>query len=124
MEFFKPKTPRDGEVTLGDQRVKIPKLTPAKWRDLFGAIERLPNLVLSVLTAPADDRHAYILVAVDESLDEVCEVVAILTGIDKATIYDTAGLDEIVEFIAKTAQRNRLGDMAKNAQSLLGNKAK
>jgi hypothetical protein len=120
MNFFQQKASREDEVFIGDQRVKIPKLTPAKWRDLFAAIENLPNLILNVLASPAEDRKAYILVAVDESLEEICKVVALMADLDEQYVYDNAGLDEIVEFIAKTAKRNRLGDMAKNAKSLLG----
>lgn len=119
--MFKRKN--EGAVQLGDKHVKVPKLTPAKWRELFSAIETLPNLVLQVLAAPAEDKRAYIMVAIDEGLDEVCGVVALLADLDADYVKNEAGLDEIIEFLTKTAKANRLNDAVKNARSLLGNQA-
>ena len=114
------KVTRDNEVRLGEKRVQIKKLTPVRWRELFGTIETLTNLVLQVLAAPKEDKRGYILAAIDEGLSEVCEVVALLTGLDVEYVKNEAGLDEIIEYLAKTARYNRLGDAIKNAKSLLG----
>ena len=114
------KLPRDNEVRIGEKRVQIKKLTPVRWRELFGTIETLPNLILQVLAAPKEDKRGYILAAIDEGLDEVCEVVAMLSGLDSEYVKNEVGLDEIIEYLAKTAKYNRLGDAIKNTKSLLG----
>ncbi|WP_427036647.1 hypothetical protein [Cytobacillus pseudoceanisediminis] len=111
----------ENEMYLGDKRVRIEKLTIVKWRQLFETVDKLPGLIVQVLTAPQENFYAYVLTAFNLALDEVAHVVAVLSGIDYEYILENVGIDEQIEYLAKTVKRNRLDSVAKNVQSLLPN---
>lgn len=111
----------ENEMYLGDKRVRIEKLTIVKWRQLFEAVDKLPGLIVQVLTAPQENFYAYVLTAFNLALDEVAHVVAVLSGIDYDYILENVGIDEQIEYLARTVKRNRLDSVAKNVQSLLPN---
>jgi hypothetical protein len=107
------------EMMLGEQRVKIEKLTIAKWRELFAVIDKLPGLIVQILSAPQDDFYAYVVAGLDIAFEEVAKIVSVLTGLDEDFIIQNAGVDELFEYVSKTVKRNRLEDVAKNVKSLL-----
>lgn len=109
----------ENEMYLGDKRVRIEKLTIVKWRQLFEAVDKLPGLIVQILTAPQENFYEYVLTALDLALEEVAQVVAILSGVDFDYIVEHVGIDEQVEYLAKTVKRNRLDTVAKNVKSLL-----
>lgn len=109
----------ENEMYLGDKRVRIEKLTIVKWRQLFETVDKLPGLIVQVLTAPQENFYAYVLTAFNLALDEVAHVVAVLSGIDYEYILENVGIDEQIEYLARTVKRNRLDTVAKNVQSLL-----
>lgn len=111
----------ENEMYLGDKRVRIEKLTIVKWRQLFEAVDKLPGLIVQVLTAPQENFYAYVLTAFNLALDEVAHVVAVLSGLDYEYILENVGIDEQIEYLARTVKRNRLDSVAKNVQSLLPN---
>lgn len=115
---FKFKT-NDYEMYLGDKRVSINKLTPNRWRTLFDTIDTLPGLILQVITAPQENFHAYLISACELALDEVVKVVAVLSDVDEDYLNEYVGLDEMVEYLSRTAKRNNLADTVKNVTSLL-----
>jgi len=110
---------RADTVMLGDKRVKITKLTPKYWRELFEAIDLLPSLIVNVAKAPSDQFMAYALTAAEVAMDEVIEITHILTGIDRDYLENEVGLDEIIEYFSKMAEYNSLEQMLKNMKSLL-----
>jgi hypothetical protein len=107
------------EMMLGEKRVKIEKLTIAKWRELFEVVDKLPGLIVQVLTAPSDDFYAYVVTALDLATDEITKIVSVLSGVDSEYLQETVGVDELFEYLAKTVKRNRLEGVVKNVQSLL-----
>lgn len=107
------------EMMLGDKRVKIEKLTIAKWRELFEVVDKLPGLIVQVLTAPSDDFYAYVVTALDIAADEITKIVSVLSGVDSEYLQENVGVDELFEYLAKTVKRNRLDGVVKNVQSLL-----
>lgn len=111
----------ENETYLGDKRVRIEKLTIAKWRKLFETVDKLPGLILQVLTAPQENFYEYVLTALDLALEEVAQVVSVLSGLDFDYIVEHVGIDEQVEYLAKTVKLNRLDAVAKNVKSLLPN---
>ncbi|WP_404351680.1 hypothetical protein LG311_10290 [Sutcliffiella horikoshii] len=115
---FKFKT-NDYEMYLGDKRVSINKLTPNRWRTLFDTIDTLPGLILQVITAPQENFHAYLISACELAIDEVVKVVAVLSDVDEDYLNEYVGLDEMVEYLSRTAKRNNLADTVKNVTSLL-----
>lgn len=109
----------DNAVYLGNKKVDVKKLTPNLWRKLFGTLDRLPGLIMQVVLAPKEDFYSYVLSACDIALDEVEAVVSVLSGIDKEYIAEHAGLDEIIDYLVKTAKKNNLNSVVKNVKSLL-----
>ncbi|MGM0904268.1 MAG: hypothetical protein ACQEXB_24590 [Bacillota bacterium] len=110
------------EMYLGDKRVRIEKLTIAKWRQLFETVDKLPGLIVQVITAPQDDYYAYVLSALDIAFEEIAQVVSVLSGVSVDYIIEHVGIDELIEYLARTVKRNRLDDVVKNAKSLLPTK--
>lgn len=119
MRNLKKAFMREDSMLLGEKRVKIEKLTPKKWKELFGVIDMLPSLIVNVVQAPQDQFMAYALTAAEVGMDELMEVTSILTGIEKEYLEDEVGLDEIVEYVTKMIEFNSLERMVKNLQSLL-----
>jgi hypothetical protein len=107
------------EMFLGEKRVKIEKLTIVKWRELFGTVDKLPGLIVQVLSAPQSDFYAYVITALDIAFDEITQVVSVLSGVEAEYLTENVGVDEIFEYLAKTIKRNRLDDVVKNVKSLL-----
>lgn len=126
MEFFRSNksTPAPRGVTFGEGRdskksAPIRKITIAQWQELFGVINSLPQLLMSVLTAPPAQRAGYLIVALSESIDDITRVVAVLTGFDEEWIKENASGDELVAFFTETAKINNFGELIKNAQGVL-----
>lgn len=80
----------------------------------------IPQLLISVISAPPQDRAGYFVVALRESFDDIVRVTSILTGIDEEYIEQNASLDELVEFYKAASEANRFGEMLKNGLSVLG----
>jgi hypothetical protein len=109
----------ENEMYLGEKRVKIEKLTIVKWRELFGTVDKLPGLIVQVLSAPQSDFYAYVITALDIAFDEIAQVVSVLSGVDAEYLKENVGVDEVFEYLARTVKRNRLDDLVKNVKSLL-----
>jgi hypothetical protein len=112
----------ENEMMLGEKRVRIEKLTIIKWRQLFETVDKLPGLIVQVLSAPADDFYSYVITALDIAFDEIAEIVAVLSGVDAEYIAEHVGVDELFEYLSRTVKRNRLDDVVKNVKSLLPTK--
>lgn len=118
--FFNRSGSARDTATLGDKTVPIPKLTVAKWKALFSVIETLPQLIVSVLAAKqSDDFAATAVVGAELALDEAVKIVAVLAELDPEYIEQNADLNELLTFIAKTAQKNDLAAVAKNFRAVL-----
>jgi hypothetical protein len=118
----KIKALNENEMMLGDKRVRIEKLTIVKWRQLFSTVDKLPGLIVQVLSAPADDFYSYVITALDIAFDEIAEIVAVLSGVDVGYITEHVGVDELFEYLSRTVKRKRLDDVVKNVKSLLPTK--
>ncbi|MEG7333221.1 hypothetical protein [Bacillus sp. 0102A] len=118
MNLF-PKKQDPEAVNLGKHTVQVAKLTPAKWKQLFATADKIPGLVLQVLSAPKTDFYSYLLSAVDIALDEIVAIVAMLSGVDSEYIHEEVGTDELIEYLALTIKKNRLDSQVKNVMSLL-----
>ncbi|MEC0167858.1 hypothetical protein [Paenibacillus graminis] len=68
-------------VLLGGQAVKVRKVTIGQWRELYSVVGTLPQMLLSVVTAPADSRVSYLLAVMESAIDDVVNVVAVLTDL-------------------------------------------
>ncbi|MDR4936066.1 hypothetical protein RGU11_06755 [Rossellomorea marisflavi] len=118
-QFRKLTTLTEDEMWLGEKRVKINKLTPNRWRDLFETVDRLPGIIVQVISAPQDDFYATVVAGLEVAMDEVIEIVAVLSDLDADYINAEVGVDEIFEYLTRTVKKNRLDSVAKNVKSLL-----
>lgn len=106
-------------VYLGGKPAKVSKLTPAKFKEISSVVENLPGYVAQVILAPKDQFSAYLYSAIDLAMDEIIDVISILSGIDAEYIHENAGIDEIAEYLIKTLEKNDLSSVIKNAKRLL-----
>lgn len=104
---------------LGKYKASIFKLTPKQYKSLFGTIETLPNLIMTVARAPQEDKVAYVLSALEVGMDEIVSVVSELTGIDREYLNEEVGFDEIIDYLVKMVEVNRIENVVKNVKSLL-----
>ncbi|WP_163093876.1 hypothetical protein [Bacillus velezensis] len=118
MNIFKKKQETDS-IQLGKYPVEVAKLTPAKWKQLFAALDKIPFLILEVFSAPKTDFYSYLVSAIEVGMDEIVEITALLSGVDAEYIREEVGTDEIIEYITLTVKNNRLDSQAKNVKSLL-----
>lgn len=117
--FFKLN---DNQMFLHEKKVEIAKLTPEKWKQLFETIDQLPGLIIQVMLAPKEDFYSFAITACQIALDEVVEVVSVLTELDSTYIHQNVGVNELIEYLVRTVKRNELVDVAKNLKSLLPSK--
>ncbi|MCA1232029.1 hypothetical protein M3616_13250 [Bacillus velezensis] len=118
MNIFKKKQETES-VQLGKYPAEVAKLTPAKWKQLFAALDKIPFLVLEVFSAPKVEFYSYLVNAIEVGMDEIVEITALLSGVDAEYIHEEVGTDEIIEYIMLTVKKNRLDSQAKNVKSLL-----
>jgi hypothetical protein len=116
---IKQRFMKDTEVMLGDKKAQIEKVTPNDFKKLFGVVDSLPSLIVSVSKAPKGQEMEYLLTAVDIGLDEILSVVSILTNIEKLYLVDEVGMDEIIEYLMRMIDHNNLEQLAKNMKRLL-----
>jgi hypothetical protein len=121
-KFKKSMLLSENQMYLHDKKVEIPKLTPDRWKKLFDKVDLIPGLIVQVLLAPKDDYYQTVVSACQLALDEVSEIVALLSDLEVEYIQKNVGLNEIIEFLARTVQKNKLDDIAKNLKSLLPKK--
>lgn len=103
---------------IGKERVKVRKITVAEWKELFGAVNGLPALVVSVLTAPEKDRVSYLVVALQSALDEAVDIVAVLTGIDREYIEQHADAAQLTAYITAMVRENDFAAILKNVKGV------
>jgi hypothetical protein len=110
------------QMLFHEKKVEIPKLTPDRWKQLFEKVDMLPGLIVQVLLAPKENFYTVVVTACQLALDEVTDIVSLLSDVDVEYIRKHVALHEIIEFITRTVQRNKLDEMAKNLKSLLPKK--
>jgi hypothetical protein len=119
---FKKSFLGENEMYLGEKKVQIRKITPAKWKELFSMLDKLPGLLLQVFAAPKEDYYQTLIVAIEVAMDEVLDIVSALSGIDKSYLENdenNVGMDEIIAYLSEMVKHNNLREMAKNVKSLL-----
>lgn len=106
-------------VLLGDRPVKVRKVTIKQWRELFSVVGTLPQMLVSVMTAPADNRISYLLAVIESAIDDVVNVVAVLTDLEPAWINENVSPDELMAYFVAVARVNDFGGLLKNVQGAL-----
>lgn len=110
---------KSGRVYIGDKPVTVGKITIAQWKQLFTVVETLPALIIDVMMAPAQDRAAYFVVALERSFDEIIKIASVLTGISAEEIEQNASIDQLIEYFTQVAKVNDFESIAKNVKSVL-----
>src|SRR5690625_6265114 len=91
---------QENEMYLHEKRVEIAKLTPVKWKKLFGTVDTLPGLIVQVVVSSGTDNYfATILQALDLAIDDVIFIVALFAEADEIYINVKVGLIDIIVYI-------------------------
>ena len=106
-------------LTLGEKKVRITKITPRQYKELFSVIGNIPNLVYQVANAPEDDYRAYVLMALEVGMDDIVGIVSYLTGIEADYLHDQASFYDITEYLVQMVEYNNIEKTLKNVASLL-----
>lgn len=106
-------------IKLGGRNVEVKPITIAQWRELFAVVETLPQLIIGVLGTKPDERAAYLVVALEQSLEEITHVVATLSGVDADYIEHNASITELVTYFTEVAKVNDFGALVKNVRGAL-----
>ncbi|QCY64991.1 hypothetical protein [Bacillus thuringiensis] len=106
-------------LTLGEKKVRITKITPRQYKELFSVIGNIPNLVYQVANAPEDDYRAYVLMALEVGMDDIVGIVSYLTGIEADYLHDQASFYDLTEYLVQMVEYNNIEKTLKNVASLL-----
>lgn len=106
-------------VQLGDRTVKVRKVAVGQWRELFAAVNMLPELIMGVMSAPAENRAAYLFAVIDHALNDIVQVVSILTRFEPEWIEENVAPDELMAYFVAVARVNDFGGLLKNVQGAL-----
>ncbi|PEF03388.1 hypothetical protein COM97_26980 [Bacillus thuringiensis] len=110
---------RKETMTIGSKVVRIEKITPKKYKEVFAVIGNIPNLIFNVMMAPENEKAIYIMAAADAGINDFVNVTSALTGIDPDYLYEEAGMHELFEFVILTAEYNDLDKIVKKIASLV-----
>ncbi len=103
---------------IGGQKVEVKKLPVVKYQQIFGALNQLPGIIFSAMTeSNKKNIGAIMIAAVDVCFDEVVEILAIASGLDKAYIKENAALDEMVDYVYKLIQKNNFPETLKKLKA-------
>ncbi|MFB5568676.1 hypothetical protein ACE41F_26945 [Bacillus cereus] len=106
-------------LTLGEKKVRITKITPRQYKELFSVIGNIPNLVYQVANAPEGDYRAYVLMALEVGMDDIVGIVSYLTGIEADYLHDQASFYDLTEYLVQMVEYNNIEKTLKNVASLL-----
>ncbi|MEK5181734.1 hypothetical protein [Paenibacillus sp. FSL R5-0928] len=106
-------------IKLGDRTVKVRKVPVGQWRELFAAVNMLPELIMGVMSAPAENRAAYLFAFIEHALNDVVQVVSVLTGFEPEWIEANVAPDELMAYFTAVARVNNFGGLLKNVQGAL-----
>ncbi|MEK5396024.1 hypothetical protein [Paenibacillus sp. FSL K6-2859] len=106
-------------IKLGDRTVIVRKVAVGQWRELFAAVNMLPELIMGVMAAPADNRVAYLFAFIDHALTDIVRVVSILTEFEPEWIEANVAPDELMAYFTAVARVNNFGGLLKNVQGAL-----
>lgn len=124
LEIFKRKKAKEAmqrvdTLKLGEKTVRIKKVTPREYKEVFAVLGNIPNLVYNVAHAPEGQYQTYLLAALDVGLDDFISVISSLTGIEAEYLHDEVGLYDLTEYLAQMIEYNNLDKTLKNVMSLL-----
>ncbi|MEK4349660.1 hypothetical protein MKX41_02355 [Paenibacillus sp. FSL R5-0475] len=106
-------------IQLGDRTVKVRKIPIDGWIQLTGVINTLPELVMGVITAPEGSRTAYLFAILEHALEDIVQVVSVLTGFETQWIKENVAPDELMAYFTAVARVNNFGGLLKNVQGAL-----
>ncbi|WP_449600299.1 hypothetical protein [Paenibacillus sp. Marseille-Q9583] len=106
-------------IQLGDRAVRVRKVTIDGWIQLTGVINTLPELVMGVMSAPAGSRTAYLFAILEHALEDIVQVVSILTEFEPEWIKANVAPDELMAYFTAVARVNNFGGLLKNVQGAL-----
>lgn len=91
----------------------VPVITPHLAKKIMEKADILPGVIFSVITSyrPESNYLAGLFVAIEVAMDEVTEIVAILSGLELEYIREEVSLTEIIEYLTKVVKSNRFEEI-------------
>ncbi|MEC1714763.1 hypothetical protein [Schinkia azotoformans] len=114
--MFKPK---NNHVMLGNKKVEIPKLTRKNIKKLTSHIGSIGDFLVQLFLTPSENRATFIVVASEMFIDEMYELVALLSEIDIDYLDENATLEQVTNYIKQAWEQNDMEKALGNAKSLL-----
>jgi hypothetical protein len=119
---FMKQQRQDGEFMLGGRAVTVPKITIEKLKVVSSRIESLPQIIIQALSKRGTDEFTpTVIVGVTLVLDELVNIVAALADLESEWVEKNVGIDEMIEYIRLTAEKNDFSNIVKNFRGILGN---
>lgn len=113
---------QDGEFMLGGRAVTVPKITIQKLKVVSSRIESLPQIIIQALSKRGTDEFTpTVIVGATLVLDELVNIVAALADLESEWVEKNVGIDEMIEYIRLTAEKNDFSNIVKNFRGILGN---
>ncbi|UTR05142.1 hypothetical protein MM326_13600 [Alkalihalobacillus sp. LMS6] len=119
---FKALLQKKTTLTLGDKRVDAQKLTYKKYKKMQDYVQNLPGNIFSLMLTPQEDFYQTALVIFHHNLNELYDVVAVLSEIDREYLDEHAGVNEVIDYLVATVKANDFQSTLKNVKSLLPEK--
>jgi hypothetical protein len=120
------------KITVNGEKVEIKKMPIRRFAELMMAVEHLPSKLQGAFSAEELenlDNQAFLMkipALLGDSQDEIFNLVAIASGVEKETMLDY-GLDEFLDVISAVLELNNIQAIVskvKNMGNLLQTKAK
>lgn len=106
-------------VQLGTKKVEVPKLTRVKLKKLTNHIGTIGDYFVKLIMTPEQDRAVFIVAGADVAIDEIYEITSLLSDVPIEYLDEHASINECIEFVRLTWEKNDMGQALGNLQSLL-----
>ncbi|GAF22724.1 hypothetical protein JCM19047_2490 [Bacillus sp. JCM 19047] len=113
---FKALLQKKTALTLGDKRVDAQKLTYNKYKKMQDYVQNLPGNIFSLMLTPQEDFYQTALVIFHHNLNELYDVVSVLSEIDREYLDEHAGVNEVVDYLVATVKANDFQSTLKKRQ--------
>lgn len=112
------------QLSLGNKRVEIPKLTRNRLKKLTEHIGSIGDFIVKLFLTPEEKRAVFIVAGSDLMIDEIYEITSLLSDLPIQYLDEHASLAECTEYLRLTWEKNDMEGALGNAQSLLHPMAK
>lgn len=102
--------PNTHTVTIGGKAVEVRPLSPKRFFQIISRLEALPSVALQFVYGDNPNLNVVqlIVAAAEVAKDELFDILSIASGESVEFLYEEAGIHEIIDYIEKLFEVNRL----------------